>query len=63
MKDIDDSKAPLIEHLIELRRRLLWSVAVLVLLFGPFFLELGNQLRRIARIHCAPRSPSCEAAL
>ena len=34
MKDIDDSKAPLIEHLIELRRRLLWSVAVLVLLFS-----------------------------
>jgi sec-independent protein translocase protein TatC len=34
VKDIDDSKAPLIEHLIELRRRLLWSVAVLVLLFS-----------------------------
>ena len=33
MKDIDDSKAPLLEHLIELRRRLLWSVAVLALLF------------------------------
>lgn len=29
MKDIDDSKAPLIDHLIELRRRLLWSVAAL----------------------------------
>ena len=33
MKDIDDSKAPLIEHLIELRRRLLWSVVVLAVLF------------------------------
>ena len=33
MKDIDDSKAPLLEHLIELRRRLLWSLGVLVLLF------------------------------
>ena len=33
MKDIDDSKAPLLDHLIELRRRLLWSVAVLALLF------------------------------
>ena len=33
MKDIDDSKAPLLEHLAELRRRLLWSVAVLALLF------------------------------
>ena len=27
MKDIDESKAPLLDHLIELRRRLLWSVA------------------------------------
>lgn len=34
MKDIDDSKAPLLEHLIELRRRLLWSVLVLVSLFS-----------------------------
>lgn len=33
MKDIDDTKAPLLEHLIELRRRLLWSVAVLAALF------------------------------
>ena len=33
MKDIDDAKAPLLEHLIELRRRLLWSVAVLAVLF------------------------------
>ena len=30
MKDIDDSKQPLLEHLIELRRRLLWSLATLV---------------------------------
>ena len=33
MNDIDDTKAPLLDHLIELRRRLLWSVAVLVALF------------------------------
>jgi sec-independent protein translocase protein TatC len=33
VKDIDDTKAPLIEHLTELRRRLLWSVGVLVALF------------------------------
>ncbi len=31
--DLDDSKAPLIEHLIELRQRLLWSVAALVVAF------------------------------
>jgi sec-independent protein translocase protein TatC len=33
VKEIDETKAPLLEHLVELRRRLLWSVAVLVLLF------------------------------
>ncbi|MFL6734220.1 MAG: twin-arginine translocase subunit TatC [Sphingomicrobium sp.] len=33
MKDIDDTKAPLLEHLIELRKRVLTSLAVLVLLF------------------------------
>ena len=33
MKDIDDTKAPLLEHLIELRRRLLYSLVVLVVLF------------------------------
>jgi sec-independent protein translocase protein TatC len=29
VNDIDDSKAPLLDHLIELRRRLLWVVATL----------------------------------
>ncbi len=33
MKDIDDTKAPLLEHLVELRGRLLRSLAVLVALF------------------------------
>lgn len=33
MKDIDDTKAPLLDHLIELRRRLLWSVAALGVAF------------------------------
>ena len=33
MKDIDETKAPLLEHLIELRRRLLWVVATLLLAF------------------------------
>jgi len=34
VKDIDDTKAPLMEHLTELRRRLLWSLAALVLAFA-----------------------------
>ena len=33
MKDIDDTKAPLMEHLIELRRRLLWCLAALAAAF------------------------------
>ena len=33
MKDIDETKAPLLDHLIELRRRLLWSVAALEVAF------------------------------
>lgn len=37
MKDIDDSRAPLLEHLIELRRRLLWSVVALAVAFGVSF--------------------------
>lgn len=33
MKDIDETKQPLLEHLIELRRRLLWSLATLLVCF------------------------------
>lgn len=37
MKDIDDTKQPLLEHLIELRRRLLWCLATLVITFFVCF--------------------------
>ena len=37
MRDIDDTKQPLLEHLIELRRRLLWSLATLVVCFFVCF--------------------------
>ena len=30
IRDLDDSKAPLLDHLIELRRRLLWCVGALL---------------------------------
>jgi sec-independent protein translocase protein TatC len=42
VKDIDDTKAPLIEHLIELRRRLLWSFGVLIALFFACFYFARN---------------------
>ena len=34
MNEIDETQAPLLDHLIELRRRLLWSLAALVVAFG-----------------------------
>jgi sec-independent protein translocase protein TatC len=37
MNDIDDSKMPLLDHLIELRNRLLWCVAALAVSFGICF--------------------------
>ena len=37
MRDIDETRAPLLEHLIELRRRLLWCVAALAVAFGVCF--------------------------
>jgi sec-independent protein translocase protein TatC len=53
VKDIDETKAPLLEHLIELRRRLLWSLAVLAALFAvclyfakPIFAFLVQPLLR-----------------
>lgn len=33
IEDIDDSRAPLLDHLLELRRRLLWSAAALAIAF------------------------------
>ncbi|MEO6247817.1 MAG: twin-arginine translocase subunit TatC [Sphingomicrobium sp.] len=53
ISDIDESKAPLLEHLVELRRRLLWSVGTLVVAFAlclmvakPIFAFLVQPLLR-----------------
>jgi sec-independent protein translocase protein TatC len=37
VNDIDDSKMPLLDHLIELRNRLLWCIAALAVAFGICF--------------------------
>jgi sec-independent protein translocase protein TatC len=34
VRDIDNTQAPLLEHLIELRRRLLWCILALAITFG-----------------------------
>ena len=39
MSEIDDSKAPLMDHLIELRKRLLISIVALVVAFGIAFTQ------------------------
>jgi sec-independent protein translocase protein TatC len=39
MSELDDSKAPLMEHLIELRKRLLTSLVALVVAFGIAFTQ------------------------
>jgi len=53
VRDIDDSRAPLLDHLIELRRRLLWSLVALFVAFGvcfyfarPIFTFLVQPLRQ-----------------
>ena len=37
MSDIDETRAPLMEHLVELRRRLIWSFVALLIAFGVCF--------------------------
>jgi sec-independent protein translocase protein TatC len=37
MREIDDSKQPLLEHLVELRRRLIWCFLTLAVAFGICF--------------------------
>ena len=37
IRDLDDSKAPLMEHLIELRKRLIWSFVALAACFAVCF--------------------------
>ncbi|MBK5265297.1 MAG: twin-arginine translocase subunit TatC [Alphaproteobacteria bacterium] len=41
MNDLDDSRAPLLDHLIELRTRLLWCVGALLISFAVCFYFAG----------------------
>ncbi|HEX8062351.1 MAG TPA: twin-arginine translocase subunit TatC [Allosphingosinicella sp.] len=42
MSELDESRAPLMEHLIELRRRLIWSFLALGVAFGICFAFAGD---------------------
>lgn len=42
MSEIDDSRAPLMEHLVELRKRLIWSFAALLAAFALCFYFAGE---------------------
>ena len=55
--DLDASRAPLLDHLIELRRRLLYSIAALVLFFGVCLYVARDILRLlVAPLHMAGQS-------
>ena len=52
--ELDASRAPLLDHLIELRRRLLWSIAALVVAFGACLYVARDILRLlVAPLHMA----------
>jgi sec-independent protein translocase protein TatC len=42
MSEIDETRAPLMEHLVELRRRLIWSFLALGIAFGVSFYFAGR---------------------
>ncbi|MGA9583659.1 MAG: twin-arginine translocase subunit TatC [Allosphingosinicella sp.] len=42
MSDLDETRAPLMEHLVELRRRLIWSFVALGVAFGISFYFAGR---------------------
>ena len=47
--ELDASRAPLLDHLIELRRRLIWSFVTLIVAFGIAF-ELPVALTLLAKV-------------
>jgi sec-independent protein translocase protein TatC len=63
VKDIDDSKAPLIDHLIELRQRLMRSVIALATAFGVCFYFAGDIFQFLAQPYVQAAGPGGEKQL
>lgn len=63
MKDIDDTKAPLIDHLIELRQRLMRSVLALAIAFGVCFYFAGDIFQFLAQPYVQAAGPGGEKQL
>lgn len=63
MNDIDDTKAPLIDHLIELRQRLLRSVVALALGFAVAFYFADDIFRFLAQPYVAAVGPNAQTQL
>ena len=49
MKELDETAAPLMDHLVELRKRLIWSFAALLVAFGVCFYFAGHILTFLAQ--------------
>lgn len=63
MSEIDDSKAPLIDHLIELRQRLLRSIIALALAFVVAFYFADDIFRFLAQPYVTAAGPGGEKQL
>ncbi|MFC3713062.1 twin-arginine translocase subunit TatC [Sphingoaurantiacus capsulatus] len=63
MRDIDDSKAPLLDHLIELRQRLLRSIIALAVAFGIAFYFSSDIFRFLAQPYIEASGPGGEKQL
>ena len=51
-EDIDDSSAPLIEHLAELRKRLIWSALAFVAALGPGIAAAACGAKHVSAQNC-----------
>lgn len=61
--DIDETKAPLLDHLIELRRRLLYCVVALVIAFGVAYTQADRIFEFLVQPLIWAQGPGAQAKL